>query len=235
MLSTNFEMNEQLYNPINNLSQKELMEKFNLAFYEAQNLTKTDIQSTFQETYLEELQSCEVAEKTNDDYLIDYLISNDYTPSNTPNCTEDIQFDFNEFVENFDHNLKQEVPTNSLENFDTETYTTESSVDNVPCEYSDSFSKFFIPPPFNCERNQEQACALDTIELDCDNLSNESLGLGSLQNLEEEYDEFNNGLPSFSTLAGNTMDFNNFMRVVPDNDLAPPNEVNKFFRNNNRS
>ncbi|RZC36404.1 zinc finger protein GLIS1-like [Asbolus verrucosus] len=122
-----------LYNPTVYLSQAELMEKFNLAFYEGQNLTKTDVLSTFDESEIK------------DDYLIDYLISNNDSPST--------DFDFNDFVRTFDENLCQS----------TDASTTISSEN---C--SGNFSQFFVPPPLQSLDN------LDLSDIDlCDALSNE--------------------------------------------------------------
>lgn len=72
--------------PSPHLSQIELMEKFSLAFYEGQN-SKTDILTNFEEPEIQ------------DDYLIDYLISNNDNESN--------DFDFQDFVQTFDENLSR--------------------------------------------------------------------------------------------------------------------------------
>ncbi|EFA05809.2 zinc finger protein GLIS1 [Tribolium castaneum] len=81
MLNTN----EMIYDPppVAHLSQAELMEKFNLAFYEGQNM------KTFEEPEIK------------DDYLIDYLISN----------APESDFDLNEFVQTFDENLSRTEST----------------------------------------------------------------------------------------------------------------------------
>ncbi|KAJ8916579.1 hypothetical protein NQ315_000223 [Exocentrus adspersus] len=135
MLLRPHDMSEPLYDPIHHLSQTELMEKFNLAFYEAQNLSKSDLLTTFNEE--------DVVTTSSDDYLIDYLISD------SPASDADVNFDFGEFVADFDNNVQ--------ENFDTETFTTttESSVEGEG--NGEVFSQFYVPPPFDVDLD----CGLD--------------------------------------------------------------------------
>ncbi|CAH0549659.1 unnamed protein product [Brassicogethes aeneus] len=212
MLLKTFEMTEQLYNPINNLTQTELMEKFNLAFYEAQNLSKTDLQTTLQE-------NLDTQEKTNDDFLIDYLIWDDYTPTNTPNCPDDLNFDFNEFVQNFDQNLSQDG-SSYVDNFDTETFTTENSLDQSN-EYNENYSKFFVPPPL---KPQEQNLIFEKIDLDCG-----SFEFNDIQSLDENYDI--QELPMVEAISGNTVDFNTFLRYAPENYLGTPIKQESHIKN----
>ncbi|KAJ8929649.1 hypothetical protein NQ314_017632 [Rhamnusium bicolor] len=239
MLLRSYEMSEQLYNPINHLSQTELMEKFNLAFYEAQTLSKTDILSTFNETVSENTEI--KVDKTSDDYLIDYLISNsDDTPATTPNSEADVNFDFNDFVVDFDQNVNQneDQMNQSVEDFDTETFTTENSYENYSNfseqGYNANFSQFFVPPPFTVENTSEKTSEsqgktelenLDFNNIDiCEELTSGSLDLENLpadfQEIEDsncEYDS--NFLPPVGTITKNNVDFNNFLRSIPADDI----------------
>lgn len=230
MLLRPYEMTEPLYNPINHLSQTELMEKFNLAFYEAQTLSKTDILTTFNDPAPETTDI--YPEKTNDDddYLIDYLISNpDDTPVTSPGSDADVNFDFNDFVVDFDQNVQNEDQTS---NFDTETFTTESSFEGYQEQASTgSFCQFFVPPPFDmgasCDKMEEKELEdldfanialseeeLTTEPLDLDNLSSE------LQEIQGDVEYEGNFLPPVGTITKNNVDFNNFLRSVPADDIG---------------
>ncbi|XP_074034001.1 uncharacterized protein [Leptinotarsa decemlineata] len=234
MLLKSYEMTDQLYNPLNHLSQAELMEKFNLAFYEAQNLSKNDIISTFNETPTEATDINE-GDEPSDDYLIDYLISNsEDTPASTPNSEVDVNFDFNDFVVDFDQNVSQNGSQTdfSENNFDTETYTTENSYseENV----SSNFSQFFIPPPFTADKNEERPIEnVDFINIDiCDELSG-SLDFEDLPTDLQELESSDNGvgfedssslLPPVGTLTKNNVDFNNFLRQAPGDQISYLNQ-----------
>lgn len=228
-------MTEPLYDPINHLSQTELMEKFNLAFYEAQTLSKTDILTTFNEQPSETTE-IEV-EKTSDDYLIDYLISNsDDTPATSPGSEVDVNFDFNDFVVDFDQNVQTEDQGNgTADNFDTETFTTDSSFDQYQDQgYGGAFSQFFVPPPFAVEANCDKLVVVgekeDLEELDFTNidisedLTSASLDLEDLppdfQEIEESREYGGNFLPPVGTITKNNVDFNNFLRNVPADDIG---------------
>ncbi|KAJ8984122.1 hypothetical protein NQ317_017332, partial [Molorchus minor] len=198
MLQKPYEMSEQLYNPINHLSQAELMEKFNLAFYEAQTLSKTDIISTFNETIVET-----VEEKTNDDYLIDYLISNsDDTPPQHPKAKSTQ-------VENHTSQV--------IESFDTETFTTDSSCENyTSCcaeNCSSTFSQFFVPPPFNVESGYRESGETEE-KVDLDNIDFDNIDIyGDSAEYERAV------LPSVGTITKSNLDFNSFLRSVPADDI----------------
>ncbi|XP_072394001.1 uncharacterized protein [Diabrotica undecimpunctata] len=217
MLLKNYEMTDQLYNPINHLTQAELMEKFNLAFYEAQTLSKSDILSTFNEP-LSETEN--YSEQVTDDYLIDYLISND-SPVSTPNSEIDINFDFDDFEIDFDHNTKTSVE----ENFDTETFTTENSFSESSTY--EGFSKFFVPPPFSGHKVEIKNG--DYINLENINITTElvdgSYLLNDLKTDEKDSDdnECNGFLPPVETIRNNT-NFNNFLRKTVCNDLEFTNQ-----------
>ncbi|KAJ3650395.1 hypothetical protein Zmor_016498 [Zophobas morio] len=138
---------ELLYNPSVHLTQTELMEKFNLAFYESQNLTKND-HTNFSEPEIR------------DDYLIEYLISN--------NEPSDGDFDFNDFVRTFDENLCQsdastgstrglsEILESPLDNLDLEDIdlcdglSNESlDLDNLASELQDLDEQRYALPPIS--------------------------------------------------------------------------------------
>ncbi|KAJ8950747.1 hypothetical protein NQ318_011240 [Aromia moschata] len=240
MLLRNYEMSDQLYDPINHLSQTELMEKFNLAFYEAQTLSKTDVMSTFNDAAVAATPVA-AGDHPADDYLIDYLISNsEDTPATTPNSDVDVNFDFGDFAVHFDQNFKgdEDRQTSRTESFDTETFTTESSYDYAKCSeenYNGNFSQFFVPPPFgaaegDCERAADNAerVNLDNLDLDsidiCEELTGGSLDLdlaADLQEIEEPACEYGgNFLPPVGTITKNNVDFNNFLRSVPADDIS---------------
>lgn len=227
MLLQSQEMAESLYNPINHLTQNELMEKFNLAFYEAQNLSKTDILSTFNEP----VHSTDV-EKNNDDYLIEFLLPKALdSPASTPDSVDvDVNFDFNDFDLDFYQNFGKQESQNSpaTENFDTETFTTESSYENFDPNLNRNFSNFFVPPPFGANKHEDRTSTpeemLNFEDIDvCEELSNGSLDIDNLpedlQELEKSACEFAEGLrdnflPPVGTITKNNMDFNNFLRTA---------------------
>lgn len=234
---------DQFYNPVTNFSQSELMEKFNLAFYEAQTVSKSDIVETFQDFQNPPAASKELhpACETNaeDDYLIDYLISEDSAAS-PRDC--DINFDFNDFVEDFDQNVRDSFSdSTTVVEFDTETFTTEHSRD---CEETNvgnnQFSNFFVPPPiaFHSEPSYEdgEACFsiasnptqpkgdFDNINF-CDTLSEGSLDIGEWPTEIHDLDAPNNGyqqqsLPPVGTIIKNNFDFNCYVRNIPEDDMG---------------
>lgn len=235
MLQTTFEITEHLYNPINHLTQNELMEKFNLAFYEGQNLSKADILSTFkdeiEETSTQENSSIvnDDVNETNDDYLIDYLLSN--SPVSTPSSDVDITFDFNDFVSDFDENFsKNESQTGNDENFDTETYTTESSVEE---NNQNVLFPFFIPPPINCkmEKLPLENFQLKEININEDLIDFEDLSQNfqdihqSISKTHEEQEGYQTNLPPIETINKNSMEFNNFLRTAPADNISFYNQV----------
>jgi hypothetical protein len=173
-------MNEPLYNPTVHLSQTELMEKFNLAFYEGQNLSKSDVLASFDEPEIR------------DDYLIDYLISNNETSST--------DFDFNDFVRTFDQNLCQS----------TDTETTISS------ETDPSFSQFFVPPQLDSlDLEDIDLCdGLSSESLDLDNLTSE------LPVFDETSFPRDDLLPPITTISRSNIDFSNYLRTIPEDNLS---------------
>lgn len=239
MLQKTFEFNEQLYNPINHLTQNELMEKFNLAFYEGQNLSKADILSTFKESdeenFSEEtINTNDVNEEINDDdYLIDYLLSN--SPVSTPGSDVNISFDFNDFVNDFDENFKNNDKSSSIdENFDTETFTTESSVEND--EKTCLISSFYKIPAILSSRTSKNC--LDRIDfeeidinedlIDFDELPTDVQDIDSSFESSEEHDIGHSFLSPVETITRNSTEFNNFLRSTPANDITFHNQVNQF-------
>lgn len=238
MLQKSFEITEQLYNPINNMTQNELMEKFNLAFYEGQNLSKADIISTFKDVNEESstAENCEVnkntedIDETNDEYLIDYLLSN--SPVSTPSSDVDISFDFNDFVNDFDQNFSgNESQTTNDDNFDTETFTTESSIgnDNKP----NLFFPFLTPPPINCNK-LDKPCLnnleLGDIDIDEDLIDFEDLP-EDFQDIDDSLSESTQSegvyqyLPPIDTVAKNNMEFNNYLRNAAPDNISIYNQV----------
>ncbi|XP_066261353.1 uncharacterized protein [Euwallacea similis] len=198
---------DQLYNPVTNFSQSELMEKFNLAFYEAQTISKRDIADTF-ENYQEKSEE-------NDDYLIDYLISED--AASPQDC--DINFDFNDFVEDFDQNVRDSFSDSTTTDFDTGTFTTETSA--ATFNENPQFSNFFVPPPIwiNLEDSvaDKDKNSLNGIDL-CEVLSSGSLDWNSdVQSLDQGY---SNSLPPVGTITKNNFDFNCYVRTVPEDDMG---------------
>ncbi|CAH1102190.1 unnamed protein product [Psylliodes chrysocephalus] len=220
MLIKSYEMTDQLYNPINHLTQAELMEKFNLAFYEAQNLSKNDILSTFNEN-VPETTDVNDTDGVTDDYLIDYLISNpEDSPVSTPNSQIDVNFDFDDFEIDFDQNVTKNSEND--ENFDTETFTTETSLSE-----STNYSKFFVSP--FVEGKQEKM--VDNVDFDID-FSGEFVNTSVIfEDMKTEFDEgdgsecseFITFLPPIETIKNN-VNFNNFLRKVPADDLDQSNQ-----------
>ncbi|XP_050302552.1 zinc finger protein GLI4-like [Anthonomus grandis grandis] len=213
MMDSTYTNSDNLYNPLHNYTQTELMEKFNLAFYEAQSVSKTDIMET-----LKTIQEAPQNEKTNDDYLIEYLISEDSTTSPTE-C--DINFDFNDFVEDFDQNVRDSFSdSTTVTEFDTETFTTESSAHDAKDEFSRQFSNFFIPPPLwgNGEENVKNQHNLDELDL-CEVLSNASFDWSSdIRDLDDIDGGYSTSLPPVGTITKNNYDFNCYVRsIAPDN------------------
>nr|CAI5824602.1 unnamed protein product [Callosobruchus analis] len=232
MLQTCSTMTDQLYNPINHLSQAELMEKFNLAFYEAQNLTKTDILSTFNEPSTPTSErEFNYATGSADDYLIDYLISND-SPVSTPRSDIDINFDFNQFEEDFKQNVD-----GVDSNFDTETYTTESSYEIDPQEQrtlnktASSSQFFFIPPflpsdqqpqgktPYNLDVNSIPVEDLNETSLDIDDLTADLQELSD-NNFTQDSSAVVTPLPPVNTITKSNVDFGNFLRNTPGDSIS---------------
>lgn len=238
MLQKNFEITDQLYNPINNMTQNELMEKFNLAFYEGQNLSKADILSTFKDVNedisLEESsdsnQTNVEINETNDDYLIDYLLSN--SPVSTPSSDVDITFDFNDFVNDFDENFsKSENQTDNDENFDNETFTTEGLEEN---DSKPVLFPLFTPPSITCNKNVK-ACLdnleIEEIQIDEDLIDFEDLR-SDLQDIDDsicessqEKKEYNSYLTPAESISKNNMEFNNFLRNTAADDISYYNQV----------
>lgn len=245
MLQKTFEITEQLYNPINHLTQNELMEKFNLAFYEGQNLSKADILSTFKDVSEESSteDNTEVNEKTseiqetNDEYLIDYLLSN--SPVSTPSSDVDISFDFNDFVNDFDQNFSgtDSQPAND-DYFDTETFSTESSFEND--NKQNVFFPFLTPPPINCNK-QEKTCLnnldLGDIDIDEDLIDFEDLP-ADFQDIDDSVSESTQNeenyqyLPPIDTVTRNNMEFNNYLRNAAPDSFHIYNQVrnNELFK-----
>lgn len=244
MLQKSFEITEQLYNPINNMTQNELMEKFNLAFYEGQNLSKADIISTFKDVN-EEFSSEENAEfnentddieETNDEYLIDYLLSN--SPVSTPSSDVDISFDFNDFVNDFDQNFSgNESQITNDDNFDTETFTTESSIENE--NKQNVFFPFLTPPPINCNI-QDKSC-LNNLDIEDINIDEDLI---DFEDLPEDFHDIDDSvsestqsegvyqyLPTIDTVSKNNMEFTNFLRNVAPDNIGIQNQVGINIKN----
>lgn len=228
MLQKVFEITEQLYNPINHMTQNELMEKFNLAFYEGQNLSKADIISTFKDVN-EEISSedsCDISEGingVNDDYLIDYLLSN--SPVSTPCSDVDINFDFNDFVNDFDQNFSRS--TNGCtrdEDFDAETLT-ESSLEN---DDKTNIIFPFISTPSISSNKTSRTC-LSNLELGEIYVNEELINFedlpsdlqaidNSLNECPKDEEDFPSYLTSVETVNKSNLEFNNFLRnAAPDN------------------
>lgn len=238
MLQKTFEITEQLYNPINHLTQNELMEKFNLAFYEGQNLSKADILSTFKDVNEESSaeqtndanETNEELEETNDEYLIDYLLSN--SPVSTPSSDVDISFDFNDFVNDFDHNFSgSENPTGNDDNFDTETFTTESSVESD--NQTSAFFPFLSPPPIKIDKTCLNSFELEGIDINEDLIDFEDLptdfqdiddSIGETSQGKEVYESY---LPLMEPVNKTNMDFNNYLRNAAPGNIGIYNQVRK--------
>lgn len=247
MMEQSYITSDQFYNPLNNFSQTELMEKFNLAFYEAQTVSKTDIIETlkeFQDTMSNPKEPLSAEDdKTNDDYLIDYLISDDSAAS-PREC--DINFDFNDFVEDFDYNVRDSFSdSTTVVEFDTETFTTENSKDyedSIHGQSTKQFSNFFVPPPIwiTPEKEYEHSEGVTIIETNkqldpktqdsfddidiCEVLSNGSLDIGDwsseIQDLDEHDNGYSHSLPPVGTITKNNFDFNCYVRNVPEDDMG---------------
>lgn len=188
MLLKSCKMSESLHDPTMQFTQNELMEKFNLAFYEGQTLSKNDTVTIFDESEIK------------DDYLIDYLISNNdiLTPD----------FDFTDFVKTFDENLSASI--------DTETT---NSRENYPSDLN--VSPFFVSPSLQSLDNLD----LSDIEL-CETLSNESLNFCDLDDLQD-LDEVK---VNKQDLIMKNIDFNAFLRSLPNDNLSyPTNEAKNEF------
>ncbi|CAG9854325.1 unnamed protein product [Phyllotreta striolata] len=192
-----YEMSDQLCDPINHLTQSELMEKFNLAFYEGQSLSKSDVLSTFNENSSDAVDLDDVA----DDYLIDYLISNgEDSLVSTPGSDVDIKFDFEDFEIDFDQNFT----FNGVESFDTETFTTENSCTDTAAS---SICNFFASCPWEEKQNVEDFEDIGGFSSIFDGVKSEFPG------------DF---LPPIGTIKNN-VSFNNFLRTAPSNDLECSN------------
>lgn len=232
---TSYESTDLLYNPLTNYTQNELMEKFNLAFYEAQSVSKGDMIDTINNFTQNEtidhksnLLTNEDDEECCDDYLIDYLISEDSTASPT-NC--DINFDFNDFVHEFENVRESFSESTTTTEFDTETYTTENSTEiNEYCPKSSQFSNFFVPPPIsskfcyenNAESSPKALNGFDDIDL-CEGLSNASIDIADwseIRDLDEGEQHFANPLPPVGTITKNNFDFNCYVRSIPVGDMG---------------
>lgn len=238
MLQKTFEITEQLYNPINHMTQNELMEKFNLAFYEGQNLSKADILSTFKD-FNEEIssgESCDNNDETNepnDDYLIDYLLSN--SPVSTPCSDVDINFDFNDFVNDFDENFSKST-SGSTKN---ESFDTENSTDN-PLE-TDCKSNIIFPfPTTPLSSNSMDKTCLNNLELgdiditedliDFENLPSDLQDIdNSISESSEDTDIYQSCFTPVETISKNNMEFNNFLRNAPPDNISIWNQVRKKF------
>lgn len=230
MLQKTFEITEKLYNPINHMTQNELMEKFNLAFYEGQNLSKADILSTFKEVSEESSteEICDVNEnndetdETNDEYLIDYLLSN--SPVSTPSSNVDISFDFNDFVNDFDQNFSgSENPASNDDTFDTETFTTESSVESD--NHASIFFPFLNPPPFKTDKTCLNNLELDEIDINEDLIDFEDLP-SDFQDIDEEV--HHSSIPQIETVQKTNMEFNNYLRNAAPGNIGIYNQVRPF-------
>ncbi|XP_044763662.1 zinc finger protein 677-like [Coccinella septempunctata] len=217
MLSKDFELTDQLYNPINNLTQMELMEKFNIAFYEGQNLSRYDISKVFEEytpsPKFEKPPSPVEEDHIPIDILVDYL-----TEPDTP--TANLDFDFDDLNNTLDFtatNRRQASFSESDSIADSETYVTDSDYKSGSVRDDTSqFSELFNPVQYQAENNET---LLDSLDLDdiCESLSNNSFDFNELS-----YDicDFNNGgLSEMGTDRTNT-EFNQFLRTVPADDLS---------------
>ncbi|XP_076255827.1 uncharacterized protein LOC143193483 [Rhynchophorus ferrugineus] len=251
-----YEATEPIYNPLNNYTQTELMEKFNLAFYEAQSITKSDILETINNfttapaTKTPSAFPNEDDDKSCDDYLIDYLISEDSAASPS-NC--DINFDFNDFVHDFENVRESFSDSTTTVELDTETFTTESSTEtNDYCTKSNQFSNFYIPPPLPVSMERQRqisestgygetepspkfANTFDDIDL-CEGLSNTSItDIGDwteIQDLDECEQRYASPLPPVGTITKNNFDFNCYIRSIPVNDMGFQNFKQDFENKN---
>ncbi|KAK9874201.1 hypothetical protein WA026_002555 [Henosepilachna vigintioctopunctata] len=220
MLSKNFDLTEQLYNPITNFTQMELMEKFNMAFYEGQNLSKYEISTVFEE-YSDVNFNKEQTHTEEDhipiDILVDYL-----TEPETP--VTNFDFDFEDLKICLDAN-PQTMRQSSFSESDAETYITESEY-NTSSVTDDctQFSDFFLqPPPFKAETKDVVADGmLEDFDLNdiCDSLSNHSFDFDELTyEMNNIGGNTNGGLSELGTDKTN-MEFNQFLRSIPADDLS---------------
>lgn len=94
-------------------SQNELVQRFNAAFYEAQNRSQTcdSILDTFDECYFSNIEKYET-EASHDNYLLDFLISKNHDATSseqtTPSSDNASTFDYSEFAENFEQVIEKE-------------------------------------------------------------------------------------------------------------------------------
>ncbi|XP_060534155.1 uncharacterized protein LOC132706695 [Cylas formicarius] len=188
-------------------TQNELMEKFNLAFYEAQNAYKPATPSyDVSTTCYDETRGAagSVYDPTTDDDLIDFLISED--DLSATGC--DINFDFDDFEESFDQNV-------SKSEFDTETFA------RSDVNFGESFANFYVAPPIG--NRDDLDMDFDDIDL-CEVLSCASFDL--------EDSTGGISLPPIGTIVKNNVDFNNYVRTIPADDVGyaqqDPNNRTEF-------
>lgn len=227
MLQKCFELTDQLYNPINHLTQNELIEKFNLAFYKAQNLSKVDILSTFNETEEESLPDVTEMKDdgyTNDDYLIDYLISN--SPLSTPGSEVDANFDFDDFVVDFDQSITQN-------GHQTKLFKNDNELNNVKVDYYDNGKQndnFTISDTASNSSLENFGISFVDVDITSE-LINSSLEAEQLTSDIEQFEESiddqqlsqaisNDFFSSGVNINKKNVDFNNFLRSFPAEELG---------------
>ncbi|XP_045469241.1 zinc finger protein GLI4-like [Harmonia axyridis] len=217
MLSKDFELTDQLYNPINNLTQMELMEKFNIAFYEGQNLSRYEISKVFEE-YTPSPTFEKPPTPVEDDHIpIDILV--DYlTEPDTPTTNFDFDFeDLNNTLEFTAPNKRQPSVSESESYADSETYVTDSDYRSGSVRDDTSqFSELFNAGP---QEAQQSNNLLDNLDLDdiCESLSNNSFDFNELS---YDISDFNNGGLSDMGIERTNLEFNQFLRSVPADDLS---------------
>ncbi|KAL3271615.1 hypothetical protein HHI36_022090 [Cryptolaemus montrouzieri] len=222
MLSKNFEITDQLCHPINNLTQMELMEKFNMAFYEGQNLSKYDISTVFEE-YPQTKFERESVQNEEDhipiDILVDYL-----TEPDTP--TTNFDFDFEDLNKSLSLDSAGRHPSFSESDSidDSETFITDSDYNTIStnCD-SSQFSEFFVAPSSfeNGGNGEISTSLLEPFNLNdiCDSLSSSSFDFDDLPYDVCDYKDTNGGVSEIGVDKTN-MEFNQFLRTVPENDLS---------------
>lgn len=221
-------MPEETSHDVFNLTQQELLDRFNLAFYEAQNATRPDLIASFDESYLDVLEPPLANPDENLDYNLDFFTSDESFCTSTPVASNTSTFDFT-----FQDQSTFKRSTSSVyTGFDTETFSTEYSADreletdvSFDLEAS-SLSSFFVPPPMGDELPED--LDWEDIALD-DTLSESSFDFDSFtKEFGDLEDHERVVLPPVTTISRNNMDFNRYLRTVPSDDLDFSSEVRDF-------
>nr|XP_022899748.1 zinc finger protein 33A-like [Onthophagus taurus] len=194
-------------------TQKELMQKFNMAFYEAQSKSmEREILENFDEKYFNDIENYE-NEPTDD--ILEFLIPKSESETSNVNA-----FDYGDFSETFEKVHNKEVRRGSV--------STETVLSTENSEYFNNF-EFENHNKFENIGKIEEIDEIDDIDLS-ESLSNSSLDFDNFDDLSDFDYQRRIKLPSVDTITKNNFKFNQILRNSNPNSFQETeiNQSNNF-------